>query len=72
MYFIVYIVIKYPSVKSNNHFISKIKCDVYTKKYVNLNSVALCFQAFILDQNEITRSIMMDPVYSHPINLIKK
>ncbi|PBC34834.1 nuclear factor NF-kappa-B p100 subunit isoform X1 [Apis cerana] len=40
------------------------------QKYVNLNSVALCFQAFILDQNEIMRPIT-NPIYSHPINNLK-
>ncbi|XP_012346984.1 nuclear factor NF-kappa-B p110 subunit [Apis florea] len=41
------------------------------QKYVNLNSVALCFQAFILDQNEIMIPIT-DPIYSHPINNLSK
>lgn len=38
---------------------------------MNLNSVALCFQAFILDDHEIMRPIT-EPVYSHAINNLSK
>lgn len=39
-------------------------------KYVNLNSVALCFEAFIPGENGIMSRIA-EPVYSHAINNLK-
>ncbi|XP_033225142.1 nuclear factor NF-kappa-B p100 subunit isoform X2 [Belonocnema kinseyi] len=39
-------------------------------KNMNLNSVALCFQAFYRDANGVLQ-ILTDPVYSHPINNLK-
>ena len=50
---------------------AQIKADAdYYQKCVNLNSVALCFQAFIMDKHDIMIPIT-DPVYSHPINNLK-
>ncbi|XP_076277508.1 nuclear factor NF-kappa-B family member relish isoform X2 [Lasioglossum baleicum] len=44
--------------------------DIY-QKCVNLNSVALCFQAFALDECNIMRPIQNCIVYSKPINNLK-
>ncbi|XP_076642757.1 nuclear factor NF-kappa-B family member relish [Halictus rubicundus] len=44
--------------------------DIY-QKCVNLNSVALCFQAFILDERNVMRPIQNCTVYSKPINNLK-
>ncbi|XP_076234971.1 nuclear factor NF-kappa-B family member relish isoform X2 [Calliopsis andreniformis] len=50
---------------------AQIKADAeYYQKCVNLNSVALCFEAFILDKDNIMIPIT-EPVYSHPINNLK-
>ncbi|XP_053994187.1 nuclear factor NF-kappa-B p100 subunit isoform X1 [Hylaeus volcanicus] len=50
---------------------AQIKADAeYYQKCVNLNSVALCFQAFILDKHDIMRPITA-PVYSKAINNLK-
>ncbi|XP_076618995.1 nuclear factor NF-kappa-B family member relish isoform X2 [Colletes latitarsis] len=50
---------------------AQIKADAeYFQKCVNLNSVALCFQAFILDKHDIMRPIT-EPVYSNAINNLK-
>ncbi|XP_076162252.1 nuclear factor NF-kappa-B family member relish isoform X2 [Ptiloglossa arizonensis] len=50
---------------------AQIKADAeYFQKCVNLNSVALCFRAFILDEHDIMRPIT-EPVYSHTINNLK-
>lgn len=60
------------SVYFNGNLILKIKADTdYYQKCVNLNSVALCFQAFIMDEHDIMIPIT-DPVYSHPINNLSK
>ncbi|OAD59507.1 hypothetical protein WN48_09029 [Eufriesea mexicana] len=40
------------------------------QKHVNLNSVALCFQAFILDEHE-NMIPLTEPVYSNAINNLK-
>ncbi|XP_026673518.1 nuclear factor NF-kappa-B p110 subunit isoform X2 [Ceratina calcarata] len=47
----------------------KTKAESY-HKFVNLNSVALCFEAFISDGNGIMSRIA-DPVYSNTINNLK-
>lgn len=47
----------------------KANADIYHKN-INLNSVALCFQAFIKDANNIM-SPLTDPIYSKPINNLK-
>ncbi|XP_017791492.1 PREDICTED: nuclear factor NF-kappa-B p110 subunit [Habropoda laboriosa] len=50
---------------------AQIKADAeYYQKYVNLNSVALCFQAFAGDEHNIMTPIT-EPVYSHAINNLK-
>ncbi|XP_043595634.1 nuclear factor NF-kappa-B p110 subunit [Bombus pyrosoma] len=50
---------------------AQIKVDAENyQKCMNLNSVALCFQAFILDDHGIMRPIT-EPVYSHAINNLK-
>ncbi|KYN36803.1 hypothetical protein ALC56_08594 [Trachymyrmex septentrionalis] len=50
---------------------AQIKSDVAQyQKTINLNSVCLCFQAFIKDQHNIMRPITA-PVYSNPINNLK-
>lgn len=50
---------------------AQIKADVEQyQKSINLNSVALCFQAFIRDEYNIMRPITM-PVYSNPVNNLK-
>ncbi|KAI4495334.1 hypothetical protein M0804_001535 [Polistes exclamans] len=47
----------------------KADAEIYQKS-INLNSVALCFQAFILDGNNVMVPIT-EPVYSNPINNLK-
>ncbi|XP_034190920.1 nuclear factor NF-kappa-B family member relish isoform X1 [Osmia lignaria lignaria] len=50
---------------------AQIKADAeYYQKCMNLNSVALCFQAFIVDNDNVMRPIT-EPVYSHTINNLK-
>ncbi|KAL2733845.1 nuclear factor NF-kappa-B p100 subunit isoform X1 [Vespula squamosa] len=47
----------------------KADADIYQKS-INLNSVSLCFQAFIKDKNNVMTPLT-DPVYSNPINNLK-
>ncbi|XP_043666595.1 nuclear factor NF-kappa-B p100 subunit isoform X2 [Vespula pensylvanica] len=47
----------------------KADADIYQKS-INLNSVSLCFQAFIKDRNNIMTPLT-EPVYSNPINNLK-
>ncbi|XP_015176773.1 PREDICTED: nuclear factor NF-kappa-B p100 subunit isoform X2 [Polistes dominula] len=47
----------------------KADAEIYQKS-LNLNSVSLCFQAFILDANNVMVPITQ-PVYSNPINNLK-
>lgn len=47
----------------------KSDADLYQKR-INLNSVALCFQAFIMGANNVLYPIT-SPVYSNPINNLK-
>ncbi|KAK2584999.1 hypothetical protein KPH14_008528 [Odynerus spinipes] len=47
----------------------KTNADVYQKR-INLNSVALCFQAFMMDSNNVMTPLT-EPVYSNPINNLK-
>ncbi|XP_011689448.1 PREDICTED: nuclear factor NF-kappa-B p100 subunit isoform X2 [Wasmannia auropunctata] len=50
---------------------AQIKADADNyQKFMNLNSVALCFQGFIKDEYSILRPITA-PVYSNPINNLK-
>lgn len=50
---------------------AQIKADAERyQKIINLNTVTLCFQAFIKDQHNVMRSITT-PVYSNPINNLK-
>ena len=41
------------------------------QKRMNLNSVCLCFQAFVEESNGILRPVTA-PVYSNPINNLSK
>ncbi|XP_015438643.1 PREDICTED: nuclear factor NF-kappa-B p110 subunit [Dufourea novaeangliae] len=50
---------------------AQIKADVECyQKSVNLNTVALCFQAFLLDERDVMIPLT-EPVYSHAINNLK-